>query len=64
MNSLDVLEKLKTQALSALESATSLEEIEVWEKEFLGRKGQLTQQTRMVGQLPAEDRPAFGQPCE
>jgi phenylalanyl-tRNA synthetase alpha chain len=60
MSSLDVLEKLKTEALSSLESAHTLEEIEAWEKNFLGRKGSLTQQTRMVGQLPAEDRPAFG----
>lgn len=60
MNSLDALEGLKTQALSALESANTLEEIGVWEKEFLGRKGKLTEQARSVGQLPAAERPAFG----
>ncbi len=60
MNSLDALEGLKTQALSALASAASLEEIGVWEKEFLGRKGKLTEQARTVGQLPAAERPAFG----
>ena len=60
MSSLDALEKLKTQALSALESANTLDDIDAWEKGFLGRKGTLTQQTRMVGQLPAEERPAFG----
>ena len=49
MDSLEVLENLKSQALSALENAKSLEEIDIWEKTFLGRKGQLTQQTRLVG---------------
>jgi len=60
MNSFDELERLKTQALTVLEDANTLDEIEVWEKAFLGRKGKLTQQTRSVGQLPAADRPAFG----
>ena len=59
MSSLDVLEEIKAQALSALESAITLEDIETWEKGFLGRKGTLTQQTRMVGQLPAELPPRF-----
>lgn len=60
MSSLEDLEKLKSQALIALESTQSLNDIDTWEKDFLGRKGILTQQTRMVGQLPAEERPAFG----
>ena len=60
MSSLDALEKLKVQALSTLKSAQTLEDIEAWEKGFLGRKGTLTLQTRMVGQLTAEERPAFG----
>ena len=59
MSSLEDLEKLKFQALLALESAQSLDDIDTWEKDFLGRKGTLTQQARMVGQLPAEERPAF-----
>jgi phenylalanyl-tRNA synthetase alpha chain len=60
MSSLDQLESLRTQALSALEDTHTLDDIGAWEKDVMGRKGTLTQQTRMVGQLPAEERPAFG----
>jgi phenylalanyl-tRNA synthetase alpha chain len=54
------LEQLGTKALSALESSADSQALESWHVAYLGRKGQLTQMIRRVGELPKEDRPAFG----
>jgi phenylalanyl-tRNA synthetase alpha chain len=60
MNSFDELERIREEALEALENAETLEEAQDWEKQYLGRKGEVTLQTRNIGQLPPEDRPTFG----
>jgi phenylalanyl-tRNA synthetase alpha chain len=54
------LEQLGTEALSALESSADSQALESWHVAYLGRKGQITQMIRRVGELPKEDRPAFG----
>ncbi len=57
---LEALETLKSQALSELESLTSLEGLDAWRVKYLGRKGALTQKLRGVSELPAEQRPEAG----
>ncbi len=54
------LEQLGTEALSALESIADSQALESWHAAYLGRKGQITQMIRRVGELPKEERPAFG----
>ncbi|MGD8561192.1 MAG: phenylalanine--tRNA ligase subunit alpha [Desulfarculaceae bacterium] len=58
---LDKLESLKKQALkdiAAAESPAALDDLRI---RLLGRKGQLTQLLRQTGNLPASERPRFGQ---
>jgi len=60
MNLFKVLEQAYQTAQTALENATDTGALEAWYADTLGRKGAITLQVRAVGQLPAEDRPAFG----
>ncbi|NLT96465.1 MAG: phenylalanine--tRNA ligase subunit alpha [Clostridia bacterium] len=55
------LEKIKLEAKCSLEKATSLEEINELKVRFLGKKGELTQVLRGMGQLSPEERPLIGQ---
>lgn len=57
---LEELETVYAESLTTLESASSTSALETWYKETLGRKGNVTLMTRQVGQLPSEERPAFG----
>ncbi len=61
MNSFEELEAVRQSALKALETASQSADLTVWEKTYMGRKGAVTQQLRSIGQLPAEERPIFGQ---
>jgi phenylalanyl-tRNA synthetase alpha chain len=60
MSSFEALEQLYQEALDDLSDASTTEALESWEKEILGRQGSITQQARLVGQMPKEDRPTFG----
>ena len=53
--------KIKTQALTEIESATDLNELDQIRINYLGKKGQLTELLKQLGKLPAEERPAAGQ---
>jgi phenylalanyl-tRNA synthetase alpha chain len=55
-----VLEQVAIEALSALKSASDSKALESWYTTYLGRKGRITQVVRRVGELPKEERPAFG----
>jgi len=57
---LDKLDVLQQTALAALETLTDLSALDAWHSQHLGRKGELTQLLRSVGQLPREERPAAG----
>ena len=58
---LDKLERMEKEALAALEAAEDSEALTAWNREYLGKKGALTVMLRSVGELPKEERPAFGQ---
>jgi len=55
------LEQTASQALSDLESVADSKALESWHAAYLGRKGNITHLVRRVGELPREERPAFGQ---
>jgi phenylalanyl-tRNA synthetase alpha chain len=56
----DELQRVKEEALSSLGEVQSSEQLECWHKRYLGKSGALTEMLRSVGDLPREDRPAFG----
>lgn len=60
MNLFEELEQAYQTAQTALEEAKDTGALEAWYADTLGRKGAITLQVRAVGQLPTEDRPAFG----
>ncbi len=55
------LEQIQAQARTDLAAAADSLALESWYDRILGRKGALTGLLRSVGQLPKEERPAFGQ---
>jgi phenylalanyl-tRNA synthetase alpha chain len=58
---LEQLSQLEKESLAALEALEDSDALTEWNKRYLGKKGELTQMLRSVGQLPKEERPAFGQ---
>lgn len=57
---LEKLELLYSQAADELAGINSSDGLEVWERTYIGRKGEVTLMLRQTGQLPPEDRAAFG----
>ncbi len=60
MSLFDILEETRSKALQELHEAVTLEALEAWNADTLGRKGAVTLQARSVGTLPQEERPDFG----
>lgn len=58
---LDVIADLKDKALTELAQVNDLEGLEAVRIKYLGKKGELTQILRGMGQLPPEERPRVGQ---
>ena len=56
----DKLNDLKNRLLKAIESASSLGDLEKAEIRFLGRKGELTNVLRQLGSLPESERRELG----
>lgn len=54
------LELIYSNALASLQEAASVDELESWYRQNLGRKGQVYLLTRQVGRLDSQERPAFG----
>ncbi len=57
---LEIFEELEAQALAALGTAASSEDLKSWRSEFLGKKSRLQQSMAQLGKLPKEERPAAG----
>jgi phenylalanyl-tRNA synthetase alpha chain len=57
---IEQLEAIYTDGLAALETITSSAALRAWESQYLGQKGAVTQILRGIGQIPKEDRAAFG----
>ncbi len=56
----DRLESTYQQALAELETVRDSDVLRDWELKYLGKKGAITELVRSVGQLPKEERAAFG----
>ncbi len=55
------LEKIRQEALDALDHAGDAAELDALRVRFLGKKGELTGVLKMMGKLSAEERPVMGQ---
>jgi phenylalanyl-tRNA synthetase alpha chain len=55
------LERLKREAKETLEHISAEDNLGAWHRDFLGRQGKVTLAMRGISNLPAEERPAFGQ---
>ena len=60
MNINEALEALEREGMEALDALSRSEELPVWYRAFLGRKGRLTDVLRALGKLSTEERPAAG----
>jgi phenylalanyl-tRNA synthetase alpha chain len=58
---LDQLETLADVALTKLSKLETGEALDTWNNHYIGRKGELPQMLRRIGELPPEERPVFGQ---
>jgi phenylalanyl-tRNA synthetase alpha chain len=54
------IDKIKAEALQALDAATSAEDITALSVKYLGRKGAITQFLRNISKLPPKERPLAG----
>ena len=55
------LEKIRQEALDALNAVGDSNELESLRVRFLGKKGELTAVLKTMGKLSAEERPVMGQ---
>ncbi|MEZ4768114.1 MAG: phenylalanine--tRNA ligase subunit alpha [Caldilineales bacterium] len=58
---LEELQVLRSTALAGLHAAGDADALEAWRIQYLGRKGTVTDLMRNIGQVPFEERPAYGQ---
>jgi phenylalanyl-tRNA synthetase alpha chain len=56
-----MIEELEREAHAAVETATDTKQLKELEIRYLGKNGQYTGLLRQIGQLPPEEKPAFGQ---
>lgn len=58
---MQALEEILKEAESGIQSATDLKSLDHFRVHYLGKKGQLTEYLKTLGQLSAEERPLAGQ---
>lgn len=58
---MQVLDEILREAESTINSATDLKSLDTCRVQYLGKKGQLTEILKTLGQLPPAERPAAGQ---
>jgi phenylalanyl-tRNA synthetase alpha chain len=57
---LQQLDSLYKEALGTIDTVADSDALATWEAKFIGRKGEITNLLRSVGQLPKEERADFG----
>lgn len=55
------IEQIRTEAETAIKQASDLHELDNIRVKYLGKKGLLTDKLKMIGQLPADERPRMGE---
>lgn len=58
---MQALDDILRHAESAIQSASDLKSLDQYRVQYLGKKGQLTEYLKTLGQLPPEERPLVGQ---
>lgn len=58
---MQALEEILRQAEAGIKTANDLQTLNNYRVHYLGKKGQLTEYLKRLGQLPPEERPHFGQ---
>jgi phenylalanyl-tRNA synthetase alpha chain len=61
MSAIDELDQLKTDALAELDAVSDADALEAWRIKYLGSKGLVKDAMSKIGQIPKEDKPAYGQ---
>lgn len=61
MSLLDELETLRAEAAAGLKAAADPAGLEAWRIKYIGTKGLLKAWMKRMGEVPKEDKPAFGQ---
>ena len=51
------IQSVKSKAVQEFNQSESLEELQQLRVKYLGKKGEVTQLLRTMGQIPAEERP-------
>lgn len=59
----EVLQKIQTEALSALEQAQTAESLEGWYKDYLSKKGKVTELLKGLGALSPDEKRTYGKAC-
>ena len=54
------LDDMRRRALEGLDASQTLDNVNVWERQFLGPKGELTLFLRSLASLPPDQRPIAG----
>lgn len=54
------IERARERALAELDTLSSTEDVQSWERTWLGPKGEITMMLRSLGTLPKEERPQAG----
>lgn len=57
---LDQLQALQDKGIRELQALTELEQLSEWHRQYLSKKGELTQLLKKLGQLSTEERPVIG----
>jgi phenylalanyl-tRNA synthetase alpha chain len=60
MSFLELLEAIKSRGQQELSQVANLADLEAWERQYLGSRGELTTLLKQLGSLSPEDRPAAG----
>jgi phenylalanyl-tRNA synthetase alpha chain len=60
LDQLEQLDSIYQHALRELEDLTGLEPLKEWERRYLGKKGDIAQALGQMGQIPKEERAAYG----
>jgi phenylalanyl-tRNA synthetase alpha chain len=58
---IEQLNELEAEAWAALQSVADESALTAWRLSYLGRKGKVTEAVKLLGLLPAQDRPAYGE---
>ena len=60
-NSAQNIDKVLNSALTELSATKTLDSLDEWRIQYLGRKGIVVQLKRSISDLPSTERPGFGQ---